>query len=322
MNTKNLKCNSITFLDVNDNEFDEKINNYKKFLGEDNTKIGKIGPNGRIYTYKGNGVHSLKGYFSDECIAKPAICASVSKMLQKSIENEKNDTFNKSGEIAGLDFVRAYSDLSKEKVKMALEHLDKTVTYGNASKYSVEEAKEKAMIEDACKEAFKVVKKEKKLSEKLKMDVDNLKSVIDTLKQYSLDGKFSLYDTLKKEGLLDFSEQENKLKKELEILEKKQKVYNLNEGNEIQKINNMSEKSAFTYEIQKAREEFVSIALSKTIKEIEKRFGKEVSLQVLVQSGQWQGDLDDNVLKKKDTQISKIKNRWLTPIFFVCFNCL
>lgn len=299
--TNDLKCNSIVFLDVNDREFSKKTDKYKNLLGEKDVMFKGTGPNSYIYIYKGDGDHSLKYYLSDECIAKPVICAVCSKVLERAIENEKFDTFNKSGDLGRLKELKMYGDVSRNRIKEALEHLDKHIVYEKATKYSVKEAKERVMIDKVYRETAFYDNGYRKKDNTLKERLKNLNNLFAVLEQYSLDGKTSLYDELEQNDLLDFEEQDKLLKENIEAFEKNKKVYDSGIDEEVLKIYTAKEEAIFNYETHNLKAEYINDIFSKTCVNMGKFFGKEVYIQILVKMGYYQAE-DNQMLKKISSQ--------------------
>ena len=95
VDTSDLKATTASFVDVNDSEiYTGRSNGYKKLLHEKQLKsiYGHLGnSNNVLYIFEGSGNHSLKEYFLDNNIVKPAISSVLSKFLQNSIDNEYNN---------------------------------------------------------------------------------------------------------------------------------------------------------------------------------------------------------------------------------------
>ena len=187
-----IKANSVIFIDVNDDEISNGISKaYKKSLTENETNALFIPidhSNSVLYTYNGSGKHSIKEYLSDDCIAKPAICAIVSHNLENSIFNQQNDSFIPIARENILNILNQYTN--NEKTSSLLKQLDQDIHYEGASKYS----KGEVLLRRELDMSYKLLVKAKKslLNEKREVIIRDKKinAMIEGIRKYSSDVAF------------------------------------------------------------------------------------------------------------------------------------
>lgn len=141
--TGNLYATSVTFNDVNDEKIESpKQDSYRKLLvnHEYDSLFAPLGEsNGVLYIYEGTGKHSIKEFFKDNALVKPALASVVSYFLENSIDNVTSD------EVIPLDIdiimKRLFKYADEEKtIPELLEQLDNSLYYGGAPRYSLEAA--------------------------------------------------------------------------------------------------------------------------------------------------------------------------------------
>lgn len=193
VDTSDLKATTASFVDVNDSEiYTERSIGYKQLLHEKQLKsiYGHLGnSNNVLYIFEGSGNHSLKEYFLDNNMVKPAISSVLSKFLQSSIDNEYNDGLISISSGETLEQLSIYGDETKSPMSL-LRDLDDTLNYGGAIKYTPEEAIMRQELDISYAEIRKTrMQKENEEQERKKKD-EALNLIIEGIKQYCSDTAF------------------------------------------------------------------------------------------------------------------------------------
>ncbi len=193
VDTSDLKATTASFVDVNDSEiYTGRSNGYKKLLHEKQLKsiYGHLGnSNNVLYIFEGSGNHSLKEYFLDNNIVKPAISSVLSKFLQNSIDNEYNNGLVSISSGETLEQLSIYGDETKSPMSL-LRDLDDAISYGGAIKYTPEEAIIRHELDISYAEIQKTrLQLERAEHERKKKDAA-LNLIIEGIKHYSSDTAF------------------------------------------------------------------------------------------------------------------------------------
>lgn len=174
--TSNLKATTVTFIDVNDEEISTNLTPaYINRLEEQRSKsaFGTLGRN-TIYVYDGTGNHSLKEYFMDDRIVKPAVCSVVSHFLEDSIASTKGEKKAPLAKQNAINQLRVYADETKSPSSL-LEILDTTLSYDDTKRYTPSEA----LIRNELEKAYKELQKTKKDLEREKTTTQKLTTQVD-----------------------------------------------------------------------------------------------------------------------------------------------
>ena len=145
-----LKATSISFKDVNDIDVFDRVSNIaSKKLEKLNREavIDKLGENAIIFAFSGTGEHSIKEYLIDGCIAKPALCACTSKIVDSSIKD-------KSLSVKDLLQTAFKYDGEFDKDNTYLDIIDKNVDYNGARRISIEEHNALCKLDKVCKKLY------------------------------------------------------------------------------------------------------------------------------------------------------------------------
>lgn len=193
VDTSDLVCTSATFVDVNDMEIYNQMSDvYKNMLNENRRKCiyGPIaGSQSVLCVYDGSGNHSLKEYFVNGNVVKPAICGVISSFIENSIKNEYSDDLIKISSSGCLDILRVYAD-EKVDSKCLMDKLYSSVNYGDVSKYTLEEASIRRQLDLSYKE----LQKSRKMAELYENDAKRkdtaINSIVQNIKKYSSDVAF------------------------------------------------------------------------------------------------------------------------------------
>lgn len=143
-----IKATTVAFIDVNDDEIlTSATSSYVGILKEKGCKsfYGRRGRN-ILYIYDGSGIHSLKEYFADNRVVKPAICGVVAYLLENSIA-ENLVQISRQTVVKQL---QKYADETKVP-SVLLEILDNGLSYNNSRRYTVGEMEIMNKLEEAYK---------------------------------------------------------------------------------------------------------------------------------------------------------------------------
>lgn len=192
VDTSDLKATTASFIDVNDIEiYNERTDGYRRLLDSRQRKsiYGRLKNNNVLYIFEGSGNHSLKEYFLDSNVAKPALSSVLSEFLQNSISNEHNNSLASISSDDILKQLNVYGDERKSPLEL-LRMLDDTLSYGGAARYTSEEARLRRELDMSYVEMQKTrTKLDRVQKEKDKKELD-LKSVIEGIRKYSSDTAF------------------------------------------------------------------------------------------------------------------------------------
>lgn len=193
VDTHNLKATTASFIDVNDSEiYTENTNEYRRMLYEKQLRslYGSLGnSNNVLYVFEGSGNHSLKEYFLDNNLVKPAISGVLTSFLQNSIENERTDSLKKISSVDALEPLSMYGDETKSPLSL-LRALDESLSYDGATKYSLEEARIRSEL-DASYAEIQETRRQLEMAESArKRKEDALNLVVKGIRQYSSDTTF------------------------------------------------------------------------------------------------------------------------------------
>lgn len=192
VDTSDLKATTASFIDVNDIEIhSERTNGYRRLLDNKQRKsiYGRLRNNNILYIFDGSGNHSLKEYFLDSNVAKPALSSVLSEFLQNSISNEHNNTLVGISTDNILKQLNIYGDERKSPLEL-LRVLDGELSYNGAIRYTGEEARLRHELDMSYVEMQKTkAKLDRVQNEKDKKESD-LKSVIEGIRKYSSDTAF------------------------------------------------------------------------------------------------------------------------------------
>lgn len=141
--TGNIYATSVTFNDVNDCKIkSNKQDSYQKLLAnhEYDSLFAPLGEtNGVLYIYEGSGIHSIKEFFKDTSLAKPALSSIVSYFLENSIDNATSSVVIPLNIDTIMKRLFIYAN-EKKTIPDLLDQLDRNLYYGGAPKYSEESA--------------------------------------------------------------------------------------------------------------------------------------------------------------------------------------
>lgn len=193
VDTRDLKATTASFVDVNDSEiYTERSNRYKKILQEKQLKSisGHLGKsNNVLYVFEGSGNHSLKEYFLDQSIVKPAISSVLSNFLQNSIDNEHSNDLVSISSREILEQLSIYGDSTKSPMSL-LRDLDDALSYSGAIKYTPEEA----IIRHELDISYTKIRETRMQLEKIEQERNKkataLNAIIEGIRQYSSDTAF------------------------------------------------------------------------------------------------------------------------------------
>ena len=186
--TAEIHATSVSFVDVNDSRMEcQKVISYRELLDQEDRRVlfSPLGnSNGVLYIYKGSGVHRIKHFFLDnDNIAKPALCAVVSMLLECSIDGEEVDR---------TMIMNRLNEYTNEEVPASelLDRLDEELSYNGAPRYNEEGARIKRELDSA----YKILRKTNEmfintLEEKQGQDI-RLRNVVRGLYEFSSDVTF------------------------------------------------------------------------------------------------------------------------------------
>jgi len=201
VNTSDLLATIVTFVDVNDTEIStEQTVLYKNMLAERQQRslFGVVrNSNNILYVYDGTGKHSLKEYFEDRTIVKPAVCSVVSRIIENAILNtNQNELISLSLEEL-IEKLKIYG-IETETI-LLMEKLDQTISYDNSPKYTLEEIRLRQQLDRTYKELQKTKMRLESSERELQRKNDAISSVIEKVRKYSSDITF--YQILVSAGL-------------------------------------------------------------------------------------------------------------------------
>lgn len=193
VNTSKLKATTATFIDVNDSEiYTTSSERYKRIL-QAHQQRGVCGTfrnsNNVLYIFEGNGNHSLKEYFSDNNMAKPAISGILSAFLQNSIDNENTNNLGILSSNQMYDLITKYGDEKEDPVTL-LRNLDASLNYDGAPRYSKEEAKLRHELDVSYAEIGKMRMQLESAERGRDQKAATLKQVVDGIREYSSETTF------------------------------------------------------------------------------------------------------------------------------------
>ena len=142
--TGGLCATSVAFLDINDKELKNKnAENYRKALdmqGKDSMYSFLGNTKSVLYIYNGSGIHNVKEYFEDSCIAKPVVSAVTSMFLEDSLDCQNNKDIYPVNVMEIMDRLEYFAD-ETIPVDVRLRELDKNLSYDDAPRYTKENAR-------------------------------------------------------------------------------------------------------------------------------------------------------------------------------------
>ena len=200
VSTKDVKATTTTFIDVNDEEIETELTNgYKRILEESkmDSFYGTYGKN-TLYIFNGSGKHKLKEYLSNESIVKVALSSVVSKTLENSVRNNREETLSPISTGLMLETLDRYTDPNKS-VEEGLKKLDSSLSYNHTPRYSVGELALRKELDDAYRKLGLANIQNERLVKDNKEKDTKLNSVVDNLKRYSSDTTF--YQVLVSSGM-------------------------------------------------------------------------------------------------------------------------
>lgn len=193
VDTYSLKATTASFIDVNDPEiYTENTNEYRRMLYEKQLRslYGPLGnSNNVLYVFEGSGNHSLKEYFLDNNMVKPAISSVLTSFLQNSVENEHTDSLVDISSVVALEQLSVYGDETKAPLSL-LRNLDESLSYDGAAKYSLEEARIRSELDASYAEIQKARRQLEMAESARKRKEDALNLVVKGIRQYSSDTAF------------------------------------------------------------------------------------------------------------------------------------
>lgn len=193
VNTADLKANTATFIDVNDNEiYTTRTNGYKRLLEEKKTNSihGTFKrTNNALFVFNGSGNHSVKEYFLDSNIAKSAISGVLAAFLENSVANEASDELISFSSTEMLSQLRKYGNAKKDPVSL-LRELDESLNYGDAPRYTEAEAMLRHEL-DLSYSALQRARVQLESAEREKnRKAESLKSIVDGVREYCSETTF------------------------------------------------------------------------------------------------------------------------------------
>ncbi len=191
--TGNLNATSATFIDLNDSEiYTSRTDGHKEILRKKQVDsiCGKLkNPNNLLYIFNGSGNHSLREYFLDNNIAKPAISAVLTSFLENSVANELSEELMSISPTEVLSRLKKYGDARKNPVSL-LGELDESLSYGGAPRYTQSEARLRHELDISYSALQRTrVQLESSEAEKNKK-TESLKSVVEGLREYCSETTF------------------------------------------------------------------------------------------------------------------------------------
>lgn len=201
------KC--VSFIDVNDSEIcSSKQDEMKKIITnkQNDFLIKQEKENNYIFSFNGNGIHSLNEYLNDSNVVKPYLCSYITDNISNSINN-----YCGINEIVNvINFSDKFKDNSlsiEDKIKL----LDDKINYYGGFKYTDDEVKIQRQLDVMCKKSLM----DKKKIDRQQDEIDDLNSkmklLINNLKEYTSD--VSMYQVLISSGLWQSSNDEEILSK-------------------------------------------------------------------------------------------------------------
>lgn len=193
VDTSDLMATVVTFVDVNDVEIStEQTILYKNILAERQQKslFGVVrNSNNIMYVYEGTGKHSLKEYFEDRTIVKPAICSVISRIIENTILNTKQKGLISLSLGELIEKLKMYGVETETSISL-MEKLDRTISYDNSPKYSLGEIKLRQQLDSSYKDLLKTKKQLEDSERELQRKNIAISSVIDEIRKYSSDITF------------------------------------------------------------------------------------------------------------------------------------
>lgn len=148
---------TIVFKDACDRDVYDKLSKIGEKQMLSNSRLSTIInlKNGIAYVFYGSSEHALKSYLKDENMVKPSLCATVCRLIENSIENEKTDELISINPRLILPIIlRNNGEFSD--VRETLEKIDNSINYGIVGRYSESENEELKYFEESLKEGHRL----------------------------------------------------------------------------------------------------------------------------------------------------------------------
>ena len=142
------------------------------------------------YLYNGYGIHELKQYLKDESTVKSSLCATVSTLLQNSIQNYNSQRLIP---ISSKELLKVIVRNNSEFIgnEEMLKRLDSSINYGKTTKYTIEEDALLKQLDKAYKELAKVQGELNRTKDTLKEEQYKTRTLINGIADKCSDVAFS-----------------------------------------------------------------------------------------------------------------------------------
>ncbi len=154
IDVSNVYATTAIFKDANDKDVYDYISKVGEKRMNYNNRMSTLGNlrtdgNGVAYVFYGDGEHNLKSYFNDNNIVKSSLCATVSRLVENSLKNEKSKDFIPISSKTLIPIILRYN-AEFENNDILLNRLDNSLDY-EASRYSENEHYELKEFEESLK---------------------------------------------------------------------------------------------------------------------------------------------------------------------------